>query len=305
MKATDKICLHLANFSEQAYNSTMPNTQLNYQSNSPALWQSLLPKPDAGSHKYSRGYVLIQGGYPVTGASRMAALAAARSGAGITAIAVPEVALAIYASQLLSIMAKPYKDTAELHTLIQDARIGALLIGPGAGSNTQTRQTTLAMLETGKPVVIDADALTAFNKRTTELQQAIHKPCVLTPHDGEFSQLFGIKPANELTDRIAQASAAAKQIQAIVLLKGSKTVIAAPDGQVIVNENAPPTLATAGAGDVLAGLITGLLAQGIPAFEAAAAATWIHGEAATLFGHGLIAEDLPDLIPMVWNQLTA
>lgn len=283
----------------------MPNAQPSYQSNVPALWQSLLPQPDAHSHKYSRGYVLIQGGYPVTGAARMAALAAARSGAGLTAIAVPETALAIYASQLLSIMAKPYVDTASLYALIEDTRIGAFLIGPGAGPHTQTRQTTLRMLATGKPVVMDADALTAFGKQTDHLQRAIQAPCVLTPHDGEFAQLFGVKPADTLAQRITQTSTAAKQVQAIVLLKGAKTVIAAPDGQVIVNENAPATLATAGAGDVLAGLIAGLLAQGMPAFEAAAAAAWMHAEAANLFGRGLIAEDLPDLIPLIWHQLTA
>lgn len=301
MKERYKILHKLANLVLQAYNPAMPS----YQSNSPALWQSLLPKPAFDSHKYSRGYVLIQGGYPVTGAARLAGLAAARSGAGITAIAAPEVAFPIYASQLLSIMAKPYASTLDLYALIHDPRIGAFLIGPGAGPSKETRQTTLTMLQTGKPVVIDADALTAFARKSDSLKKAIIAPCVLTPHDGEFEKLFGLRPADQHPERIAQVLAAAKQTQATILLKGAHTIIAGPDERVIVNENAPPTLATAGAGDVLAGLISGLLAQGMPAFEAAAAAAWIHGEAAKLFGIGLIAEDLPGLIPKVWSQFVA
>lgn len=275
-----------------------------YQANSPTLWQSLLPRPDHNSHKYSRGYVLIQGGYPVTGAARLAALAAARSGAGITAIAVPAVALSIYASHLLSIMAKPYASTLDLYSLIHDPRIGAFLIGPGAGASKETRETTMTMLQTAKPVVVDADALTAFTRKSDGLKKAIFGQCVLTPHDGEFEKLFGLRPAEQFNERIAQALVAAKQTNATILLKGSNTIIAAPDERVIVNEHAPATLATAGAGDVLAGLITGLLAQGMPAFEAAAAAVWLHSEAAKLFGIGLIAEDLPGLIPKVWHQLT-
>lgn len=274
-----------------------------YQLNSPARWRSLLPKPDAHSHKYSRGYVLIQGGYPVTGAARLSALAAARSGAGITAIAVPEAALPIYASQLLSIMAKPYRDQDSLKSLIEDTRVGAFLIGPGAGVTEETRTTTESMLDTGKSVVIDADALTAFQGRLGSLIKRIQSPCVLTPHDGEFERLFGILPSSKPADRINQVLEAASQTQAIVLLKGAQTIIASPDNRVIINDNAPPTLATAGAGDVLAGLITGLLAQCMPVFEATATAAWIHGEAARLFGDGLIADDLPAMIPQVLKTL--
>jgi ADP-dependent NAD(P)H-hydrate dehydratase / NAD(P)H-hydrate epimerase len=299
MKQRDKILHKLANPHIQAYNPAMSH----YQSNSPALWQSLLPQPDSNSHKYSRGYVLIQGGYPVTGAARLAALAAARSGAGITAIAVPAVALPIYASQLLSIMAKPYASTLDLYSLIHDPRIGAFLIGPGSGSGKETRETTLTMLQTAKPVVVDADAITAFARKSDGLKKAIIGDCVLTPHDGEFEKLFGLMPANQLPERITQALVAAKQTNAIILLKGANTIIAAPDARVIVNENAPPTLATAGAGDVLAGLITGLLAQGMPALEAAAAAAWLHCAAARQYGIGLIAEDLPGLIPKIMQPL--
>lgn len=299
MKDRYKISHKLANLPSQAYNPVMPH----YQPNSPALWQSLLPAPDANSHKYSRGYVLIQGGYPVTGAARLAAMAAARSGAGITAIAVPEMALPIYASQLLSIMAKPYATTLDLYALIHDPRIGAFLIGPGAGFSKETRQTTLTMLQTGKPVVMDADALTAFARKSDSLKKAIIAPCVLTPHDGEFEKLFGLMPADQLPERITQAMVAAKQTNAIILLKGANTIIAAPDARIIVNEHAPATLATAGAGDVLAGLITSLLAQGMPAFEAAAAAVWLHSAAARQYGMGLIAEDLPALIPKIMQPL--
>lgn len=271
--------------------------------NHPSLWQSLLPRPDAHSHKYRRGYALIQGGYPVTGAARLAALAAARVGAGMTAIAVPDSALPIYASQLLSIMAKPYSNQAGLDTLIADPRISAYLTGPGAGVNAQTHTTTLRMLQTGKPVVLDADALTAFANQSGELKQNISGPCVCTPHDGEFASLLNMQPSDQHAERIQQTRQAAQQLHAVVLLKGANTIIAAADGRTVINNNAPPTLATAGAGDVLAGLITGLLAQGMPAFEATAAAAWIHGRAATIFGPGLIAEDIPELIPTVLGEL--
>lgn len=270
--------------------------------NHPRLWQHLLPQPDASSHKYRRGYALIQGGYPVTGAARLAALAAARIGAGMTAIAVPEIAFPIYASQLLSIMAKPYGTPEQLAALIGDNRVSAYLIGPGAGVTEDTAVTTLQMLRTGKSVVIDADALTSFAGRADRLTQSIAAPCVLTPHDGEFSRLLGVTPSLELSLRITQTQTAASQIGAVVLLKGAQTVIAAPNGRQVVNNNAPPTLATAGSGDVLAGIITGLLAQGMPAFEASAAAVWLHAEAATLFGPGLIAEDLPGLLTAAIRQ---
>ncbi len=299
MNATENLCGQLANLSCRAYNSGMST----YESNAPSLWQPLLPKPDASSHKYSRGYVLIYGGYPTTGAARLAAYAAARTGAGITAIAVPEIALAIYASQLLSIMAKPYLTTPQLELLIRDERVGAFLIGPGAGVSEETRHSTIAILRTGKPVVIDADALTVFAKQAVTLKTSIAAPCILTPHDGEFERLFGIAPGKQLHERIEQTLRAATETGAVVLLKGAQTLIAAPNGRVIVNQDAPATLATAGAGDVLAGIITSLLAQGLPALEAAAAGCWIHSEAARMFGIGLIAEDIPEYIPAVLEQL--
>jgi len=301
MNAMENFCGRLANPDYQAYNSGMST----YESNAPSLWQSLLPKPDATSHKYSRGYVLIYGGYPTTGAARLAAYAAARTGAGITAIAVPEIALAIYASQLLSIMAKPYSTTTRLEALITDKRVGAFLIGPGAGVTEETRHSAMTMLGTKKPVVMDADALTVFAAQADLLKTLISGPCVLTPHDGEFERMFGIALGRQPHERIQQTLLASAQSGAVVLLKGAQTVIAAPDGRLIVNEHAPATLATAGSGDVLAGIITSLLAQGLPALEAAAAGCWIHSEAARMFGIGLIAEDIPEYIPAVLEQLMA
>lgn len=297
----ENFCGRLANPACQAYNSGMST----YESNTPSLWQSLLPKPDATSHKYSRGYVLIYGGYPTTGAARLAAFAAARTGAGMTAIAVPEIALAIYASHLLSIMAKPYSTAAQLDALITDKRVGAFLIGPGAGVTEETQYSTIAMLRTENPVVIDADALTVFAKQATLLKTSIVAPCILTPHDGEFERMFGTSPGSQLHERIQHTLRAAAQTGAVVLLKGAQTVIASPNGRVIVNEHAPAILATAGAGDVLAGIITSLLAQDMPALEAAAAGCWIHSEAARMFGIGLIAEDIPEYIPAVLAQLMA
>lgn len=275
----------------------------NALSNTPSLWQSLLPQPHTHSHKYSRGFLLIQGGYPVTGAARLAAMAAARCGAGMTAIAAPEVALPIYASALLSVMVKPYANAAELQLFIDDGRVSSYLIGPGAGISDATQTTVLYMLSMSKPVVIDADALTVFAGQAEILKQKIAANCVLTPHEGEFKKVFGISPASDLPTRITQTLAAAHACGAIVLLKGANTIIASPDGRVLINEQAPPTLATAGAGDVLAGMIASLLAQGMPAFEACAAATWIHAQAARCFGVGLIADDLPGLIPAVLQTL--
>lgn len=273
--------------------------------NSPADWQAQLPTLHADSHKYNRGYLMIYGGYPITGAARLAAIAAARTGAGMTVIAVPEIAFSVYASQCLSIMIKPYTHARELRTLLNEPRIHAYLIGPGAGVSTTTLAYTLTMLDTHKPVVIDADALGSLDGQPEKLRLAIQGPCVLTPHDGEFKKLFGKTAGETLASRIESTQHAAKTCNATLLLKGSQTVIASPDGRVLINQNAPATLATAGAGDVLAGIIASLLAQGMPAFEAAAAAAWIHGEAASLFGLGLMAEDLPGLIPRVLNRLSS
>lgn len=195
-------------------------------------------------------------------------------------------------------MVRPIATSGDIADLIADRRLSAFLIGPGAGVDKTTRSRSLAVLASGKPVVIDADAITVFRNDPAMLFNAITGPCVITPHEGEFAHIFEVTG-----DRVARTCTAAKSSGAIVVLKGSQTVIAAPDGRSVVNLNAPPTLATAGAGDVLAGIIVGLLAQGMDAFLASAAATWMHGAAAMSFGPGLLAEDLPDLLPAVLKGL--
>ena len=184
--------------------------------------------------------------------------------------------------------------------MLADSRRNAILVGPGNGAEATTHEHALAALATRRAVVLDADALTVFGDQPDELFAAIAGPCVLTPHDGEFARLF-----SAAGDRLARVRAAASLSGAVVLLKGPDTVIAARDGRAIVNVNAPPDLATAGSGDVLAGLIAGLLAQGLDPFRASAAACWLHGEAATAFGPGLVAEDLSDTLPAILRRVKA
>lgn len=266
--------------------------------NDPMLWGSALPILSAAGNKYTRGHALVSGGYPVTGAARMAARSAARVGAGLTTVAVPQEAWSVYAATLTSVMVQTVSVPEEFNRLLGDRRYTGLLIGPGAGVGAQTRARVLAMLATGKPTVLDADALTSFKGDPDLLDRAIVGPCVMTPHEGEFKRLF-----DSSGDKLMRARAAARRSGAIVVLKGSDTVIAAPAGVAIINSNAPPTLATAGSGDVLSGMILGLLAQGMDALAAAAAAVWLHGAAARVFGPGLLAEDLPDLLPGVLRSL--
>jgi hydroxyethylthiazole kinase-like uncharacterized protein yjeF len=266
--------------------------------NDPTLWRTELPRAKSSGNKYTRGHALVCGGYPMTGAARMAARAAARIGAGLTTVAVPEIAFPIYAAALTSIMVRPLKQDGDLAHLLSDSRYTACLIGPGAGVNDATRETALEILATARPVLLDADAISVFASRAAELARAIRGPCVMTPHDGEFARVFDPRG-----DKLSRARAAARQSGAIIVLKGADTVVAAPDGRAAVNTNAPANLATAGSGDVLGGLILGLLAQGMDTFAAAAAGVWVHGAAAAAFGPGLLAEDLPELVPAVLRQL--
>jgi hydroxyethylthiazole kinase-like uncharacterized protein yjeF len=268
--------------------------------NSPALWLAELPQPGHAGNKYTRGHALISGGYPTTGAARMAGRAAARAGAGLTTIAVSETALPIYAAALTSIMVRPLAATADFAQLLDDQRITACLIGRGAGVGDETKARVLAMLGTGRATVIDADAITAFEGDSATLYKAITGFCVMTPHEGAFKRVF-----DPTGYKLSRTRAAARRSGAVIVLKGADTVIAAPDGRAIINANAPPTLATGGAGDVLSGIVLGLLAQGMAPFIAAAAAVWLHGEAANAFGPGLMAEDLPDLLPGVLRDLCA
>jgi ADP-dependent NAD(P)H-hydrate dehydratase / NAD(P)H-hydrate epimerase len=275
--------------------------------NDPVLWANALPVLHPDGNKYTRGHALVWGGWPTTGAARLAAHAAARVGAGLTTVAVPEAALAVYAAALTSVMVSPVASDLDLDRLLLDKRFVGLLIGPGAGVGPATRARVLAMLKTGRPTVLDADALSAFKDDPRTLLDAIQGPCVLTPHEGEFQRLFAhptdARQRATRSDKLSRARAAARTSAAVVVLKGSDTVIAAPDGRAIINANAPPTLATAGTGDVLSGMVVGLLTQGMPPFEAAAAAVWMHGAAASRFGPGLMAEDLPGGLPAVFRDL--
>ncbi len=269
---------------------------LRVHENGPALWQALLPGPEETDHKYSRGHALVVGGDGAhSGAARLAARAALRVGAGLVTVHAPEAAIPVYAAQLSAVMVA---STADLGEALADERRNALLIGPGCGASPATRAQTLRALGAGRRCVLDADALTAFRDDPAALFAALGPDCVLTPHEGEYRRLF----AHE-GDKLARARAAAEESGAVVVLKGADSVIAAPDGRAAINANAPPTLATAGSGDVLAGLVLGLLAQGMPAFEAAAAAVWLHGAAAAAFGPGLIAEDLSEVLPRVLRGL--
>jgi hydroxyethylthiazole kinase-like uncharacterized protein yjeF len=268
--------------------------------NGPPLWLGAYPWPRLDDHKYRRGHAIIAGGAILTGAARLAARAAGRAGAGLVTVAAPESAWPVYAAALASVIVRPLGAAGDFAALIADERVRVVLVGPGAGVTPETRALALAALAAGHATVLDADALTVFAEAPDALFGAIKTPTVLTPHEGEFARIFTVTG-----DRLARARAAAEQSGAIVLLKGADTVIAAPDGRAAINANAPPDLATGGTGDVLAGLAAGLLAQGLPAFEAACAACWLHGEAARQFGPGLVAADLIDRLPSVLRQLKA
>jgi NAD(P)H-hydrate epimerase len=251
-----------------------------------------------GGNKYSRGHALVLGGGEMTGAARLAAGSARRIGSGLVTIAAPGEAVGIYSAGRPGTIVASVGDDAAFESLIADERKNALLLGPGAGVSAQTRRRVLAALGTGRPCVLDADALTVFRDDPGTLFDAISGPCLLTPHEGEFARLFrsgGNKPA--------RAREAARSSGATLLLKGADTVIASVDGRVAINTNAPPNLATAGSGDVLAGMIVGLLAQNMETFDAGCAAVWLHGQVASTFGPGLIAEDLIDGLPTALRGL--
>lgn len=282
--------------------SILDQVQPNSALNCPELWGGQFPWPDAAAHKYSRGHALVLSG-PMqhTGAARLAARAALRVGAGLVTLASPPNAVMVNASQLTAIMVRTCGKPEELADLLADKRYTALAMGPGAGVGEGTRSLAATALASGANIVLDADALTSFEGAPETLFGAIagHMGAtVMTPHEGEFKRLF---KDVEGVSKLGRARAAAKRSGAIVVLKGPDTVIAAPDGRAAINANARPWLATAGSGDVLAGLITGLLAQGMPAFEAASAGVWLHGEAGQ--GPGLIAEDLTEAMPEVLARL--
>ncbi len=274
--------------------------------NAPNLWAKSFPLPRVDGHKYARGHaVVVSGGVSSTGAARLAARGALRAGAGLVTIASPCEALAVNAAASLAVMVRPVDGADELTSFLDDPRRNVVLLGPGGGVGQPMRDLVLAALKGERAVVLDADALTSFADELQALCAAIRtrgKATLMTPHEGEFSRLFKIL-GDEAPSKLERARWAAQTTGAVVLLKGPDTVVAAPDGRAAIADNAPPWLATAGSGDVLAGIAAGCLAQGMPGFEAAAAAVWLHGEAGSAAGPGLIAEDLPEVMPGIYRRL--
>ncbi len=277
--------------------------------NVPSTWGMAFPLPSIDGHKYDRGHVVaVSGGIAATGAARLSARGALRAGAGLVTLASPRDALAVNAAALTAVMVRPIDTAIEFAELLNDKRLNAYVIGPGAGIAERTRDFVLSALSAKRAVVLDADALTSFADNPERLFEAIRQSSdpqvVLTPHEGEFPRLFSdMSNKHALRSKLERVRAAAERAGAVVLLKGPDTTVASPDGRATIAANAPPWLATAGAGDVLSGMIAGLLAQGVGAFEAASIGVWMHGEAAREAGPGLIAEDLPETLPAVTRHL--
>jgi ADP-dependent NAD(P)H-hydrate dehydratase / NAD(P)H-hydrate epimerase len=277
--------------------------------NIPQFWRKAFPVPKIDGHKYARGHaIVVSGDVEATGAARMSGRGALRAGAGLVTLASPRDALAVNASALTAVMVRAVDTVIEFAELLTDKRLNACVIGPGAGLGERTRDFVRTALFAKRSLVLDADALTSFADAPDHLFEVIkasHDPqVVLTPHEGEFPRLFSdISNKHPLRSKLERVRAAAERSGAVVLLKGPDTVVASPEGRATIAANAPPWLATAGSGDVLAGMIAGLLAQSVPAFEAACIGVWMHGEAAREAGPGLIAEDLPEVLPAVFRHL--
>lgn len=276
--------------------------------NGPDLWGSGFPRLTGESHKYTRGHALVLSG-PAwrTGAARLAARGALRVGAGLVTVASPADALPENAAHLTAIMLRPCESADDLDDLLADERLNAVLLGPGLGTGEPTRERVRVAASAGRALVLDADALTSFRGQAAALADHIRDGearAVLTPHAGEFARLFaGTDAVEAALGKVERARRAAAVSGAVVVLKGADTVIADPDGRAAINDHATPWLGTAGAGDVLGGLIAGLLAQGMEPFEAACAGVWLHGDAGLRHGPGLIAEDIPELMPQVLSGL--
>lgn len=270
------------------------------------FWLMSLPRVGINDHKYSRGHALVFGSEEMPGAGRLASRAARRMGAGMLTVAAPAAVLSLYMADQPGLIAKAISRAEDVVDILLDSRITALLAGSGMLPDGHTREAVLNALAGGRPAVIDGGGITAFADQPQELFGLGRPDVVLTPHEGEFARLFpdlGVQ-----LGKVARAMAAAERSRAVIVLKGADTVIAEPSGgqskaRVLINREASPHLATAGSGDVLAGLILGLLAQGMPSFEAAAAAVWFHSEAGFAVGPGLIAEDLPERIPEILRLL--
>ncbi len=264
--------------------------------NEPGIWRAGIHWPGVDGHKYHRGHLLVVGGASMTGAGRLVARAARRAGAGLLTVVADPSALPVYAADSPGIMTAPI---ANLDDLLKDCRHNALIIGPGFGVGDETCSRIIPLLHYCRCTVLDADALTSFAEQPSTLFFAIQGPTVLTPHEGEFARLF---PDIE-GDKLSRARAAAKRSGATVLIKGADTVIAAPDGRAAINAIDAPWLATAGSGDVLAGIIGGLMAQGMEMFDAACMGAWLHARVGADLGPGLIAEDIPEHLPVLLGEL--
>jgi ADP-dependent NAD(P)H-hydrate dehydratase / NAD(P)H-hydrate epimerase len=286
--------------------TALDETEINLYEITPDLWRATFPESIQTDHKYSKGHaVSVSGGPSNTGAARLGARAALRVGAGLVTVASPPNALQVNASHLTAIMLQRFEGAEGLTGILDDKRKNAVLVGPGNGVGADTRENVQAVLTSGASAVLDADALTSFEAIPRDLFVAIDNyfagPVVLTPHEGEFKRLFPDLEGSKLE----RALAAAKIAHAVIVLKGPDTVIAAPDGRAAINANAGPELGTAGSGDVLGGIIVGLLAQGMPVFDAAAVSVWLHGAAGAKLGRGLIAEDLPEQLPALLQDLVS
>lgn len=266
----------------------------------PSLWQGLWLRDLSAPHKYQRGVVHIAaGGVACSGAAMLAAEAALRIGAGLVTLYAPEAALEVYAIAAPHAVIKRREADIAAALKHQTEYVQAWLVGPGLGVGGETRQKVQHILASQYPCVLDADALTSFAAAPTDLFKVLHRGCLLTPHEGEFARIFG-ELAGSKAERALQA---ARISGAVILLKGAETVIATPEGQIFSQQRDIPHLATAGAGDVLAGLCAGLLAQELLPEMAGCAAAWVHSEAAAGLGAGLIADDLPKYIPHVLHAM--
>jgi NAD(P)H-hydrate epimerase len=269
--------------------------------NAPAVWRMALPAQLDAAHKYVRGHLAVfSGPATATGAARLSAMAGLKAGAGLVTVLSPSDALVSNGAHLTAIMLKPLDGDADLAALLKDERLRTFVLGPGFGNGERARAFVHLLAAGGRRLVLDADGITAFRGRPEELFVGFSggpPRLVLTPHDGEFARLFPDLAENLALSKIDRALQAALRSNSVIILKGADSVIAAPDGRALINENAPPWLATAGSGDVLAGIVGAHLAQGMPAFEAAASAVWRHGEAGRFAGEGLTAEDLTHSVP--------
>ncbi|MBY0531233.1 MAG: NAD(P)H-hydrate dehydratase [Xanthobacteraceae bacterium] len=277
--------------------------------NTPEIWIGTYPWPRIDGHKYKRGHaVVVSGPAHATGAARLAAKAALRTGAGLVTVAAPKAALPVLSASLEAVMVREAQGAAGLRKLLSDERLNAVLLGPGSGVGKATKAAVEVVVKAKRALVLDADAISSFTRESEKLSKLLkinQIQALLTPHDGEFARLFASDSAQVLAleSKIEKVKAAARLLGAAVLLKGPDTVVVSPDGRAVISQNAPPWLATAGAGDVLGGIALGLIAQGMPVFEAGNAAAWLHGEAALEAGFGMTAEDLTPALKKVLERL--